>query len=88
MNGTPFGPRFRRRSLDRELGDRPHARPVLVGAGRSADRPCSNKSSPAWISSEQYIDAFIATYNQTARPFAWSKSEVHQKQLKPRSRDL
>jgi transposase len=30
-----------------------------------------------------HIDAFIADYNQTARPFIWTKSEVHQKRLKP-----
>jgi transposase len=30
-----------------------------------------------------HIDAFIADYNQTARPFVWTKSEVHQKRLKP-----
>jgi len=35
-----------------------------------------------------HIDAFIANYNETARPFAWSKSEVHQKRLKPRFADL
>ena len=36
----------------------------------------------------RHIDAFIAAYNETARPFAWSKSEVHQKRLKPRFADL
>lgn len=35
-----------------------------------------------------HIDAFVEHYNQTARPFAWSKSEVHQKRLKPRFADL
>lgn len=30
-----------------------------------------------------HIDAFIADYNQTARPFVWTKSEVYQKRLKP-----
>ena len=35
-----------------------------------------------------HIDAFVARYNQTARPFAWTKSEVHQKRLKPRFADL
>jgi transposase len=28
-----------------------------------------------------HIDAFIDHYNQTARHFAWNKSEVHQKRL-------
>jgi transposase len=30
-----------------------------------------------------HIDAFIAAYNVDARPFVWTKSEVHQKRLKP-----
>lgn len=36
----------------------------------------------------EHVDAFIARYNETARPFAWSKSEVHQKRLKPRFAEL
>jgi transposase len=36
----------------------------------------------------KHIDAFVESYNQTARPFAWTKSEVHQKRLKPRFADL
>jgi transposase len=36
----------------------------------------------------KHIDAFIASYNETARPFAWTKSEVHQKRLNPRFADL
>jgi transposase len=31
-----------------------------------------------------HIEAFIETYNETAKPFVWQKSEVHQKRLKPR----
>jgi transposase len=34
-----------------------------------------------------HIDAFIADYNHTARPFAWTKSQVHQKRLKARFAD-
>ena len=30
-----------------------------------------------------HIDSFIASYNQDARPFIWTKSVVHQKCLKP-----
>ena len=30
-----------------------------------------------------HIDAFIAAYNVEAKPFVWTKSEVHQKRLKP-----
>jgi transposase len=43
-------------------------------------------SGASFTSVEQlvaHIDAFIADYNQTARPFVWTKSEVHQKRLKP-----
>lgn len=29
-----------------------------------------------------HIDAFIASYNHTAKPFVWTKSKVHQKRLK------
>jgi transposase len=34
-----------------------------------------------------HINRFIETYNETARPFAWTKSKVHQKRLKPRFND-
>jgi transposase len=30
-----------------------------------------------------HIDAFIKAYNLDAKPFVWTKSEVHQKRLKP-----
>ena len=30
-----------------------------------------------------HIEDFIANYKQTAKPFVWTKSEVHQKRLKP-----
>ena len=30
-----------------------------------------------------HIDAFIERYNQTAKPFLWTKSQVHQKRLRP-----
>ena len=36
----------------------------------------------------EHIDAFVAGYNQTATPFVWTKSEVRQKNLKPRFSDL
>ncbi|MCP4487678.1 MAG: IS630 family transposase [Gammaproteobacteria bacterium] len=36
---------------------------------------------------KDHIDGFIKTYNKTARPFAWTKSKVHQKRLKPRFTD-
>jgi len=30
-----------------------------------------------------HVDAFITAYNETAKPFVWTKSKVHQKRLKP-----
>jgi transposase len=30
-----------------------------------------------------HIDSFIASYNEEARPFVWTKSKVHHKRLKP-----
>ena len=30
-----------------------------------------------------HINAFIEAYNLSAKPFVWTKSEVHQKRLKP-----
>ena len=35
----------------------------------------------------EHIDNFIDAYNAKAKPFAWSKSEVHQKRLKARFAD-
>ncbi len=34
-----------------------------------------------------HIESFIINYNKQAKPFAWTKSEVHQKRLKPRFAD-
>jgi len=48
-------------------------------AGKSLDG-ASFQSVPELIA---HIDAFIASYNETARPFVWTKSQVHQKRLKP-----
>jgi transposase len=31
----------------------------------------------------EHIDAFIASYNEDAKPFVWTKAEVFQKRLKP-----
>src|SRR3954462_3005329 len=35
----------------------------------------------------QHIDDFVEAYNADAKPFVWTKSEVHQKRLKPRFAD-
>jgi hypothetical protein len=29
-----------------------------------------------------HIDVFVGAYNEHAKPFAWTKSKVHQKRLK------
>ena len=34
------------------------------------------------------IDAFIHAHNKTAKPFRWVSTNIHQKRLKPRHRDL
>jgi hypothetical protein len=33
---------------------------------------------------QEHIDAFIATYNETAEPFAWAKKKVYQRRFKNR----
>jgi transposase len=48
-------------------------------SGKSLDG-ASFSSVPELIA---HINAFIESYNETAKPFVWSKSEVHQKRLKP-----
>ena len=48
-------------------------------AGKSLNG-ASFQSVPELIA---HIDAFISSYNETAKPFVWTKSEVHQKRLKP-----
>jgi len=36
---------------------------------------------------KRHIEAFIAHYNQAAKPFVWTKAVVHQKRLRPRFAD-
>jgi transposase len=48
-------------------------------AGQSLDG-ASFQSVPELIA---HIDAFIASYNESAKPFAWTKSDVYQKRPKP-----
>jgi hypothetical protein len=43
-------------------------------------------TSPAQV--RKRIDDFIAAYNTSAKPFAWTKTYVRQKSLKPRLADL
>ena len=48
-------------------------------SGKSLDG-ASFQSVPELIA---HIEAFITSYNETAKPFVWTKSEVHQKRLRP-----
>jgi transposase len=36
----------------------------------------------------QAIEAFVASWNQDASPFEWTKAEVHQQKMKPSYADL
>jgi hypothetical protein len=44
-----------------------------------------NIVQPTAVSVHRYPDfnTFIASYNEEARPFVWTKSVVHQKRMKP-----
>jgi hypothetical protein len=33
---------------------------------------------------QEHIDVFIAAYNETAEPFAWTKKRVYQRRFKNR----
>jgi len=52
-------------------------------AGKALEGASFNSLQQLW----DHIDHFIETYNETAHPFAWTKSKVHQKRLKPRFAD-
>ncbi len=54
---------------------------ILVGQSLA----CASFTSVAQL--RAHIDSFIETYNERAKPFAWTKSEVHQKRLKARFAD-
>lgn len=47
-------------------------------------RSLSGASFTAVKQLQEHIDAFIATYNANARPFAWKKKRVHQRRFKNR----
>jgi transposase len=52
-----------------------------------ADQSLAGASFTSVVQLRTHIDAFIETYNDHAKPFAWTKSEVHQKRLKARFAD-
>jgi transposase len=49
-----------------------------------AGKALSGSSFTSVTQLRAHIDAFIAAYNDRAKPFAWTKFQVHQKRLKPR----
>jgi len=49
---------------------------ILTGKSLAGASFCSTSQLKA------HINAFIETYNNTAKPFVWTKSQVHQKRLK------
>src|ERR1700757_2522380 len=52
-----------------------------------ADQSLAGVSFNSVVQLRSHIDAFIEDYNEHAKPFAWTKSEVHQKRLKARFAD-
>src|SRR6185369_13895377 len=51
------------------------------------EKSLSDESFTSVKQLREHIDAFIDDYNADARPFVWTKSEVHQKRLKARFAD-
>src|SRR5262249_789950 len=49
-----------------------------------ADQSLAGVSFNSVVQLRSHIDAFIEDYNEHAKPFAWTKSHVHQHQLKAR----
>jgi transposase len=52
-----------------------------------AGKALSGASFDSVADLKTHIEAFIESYNETAKPFAWQKSQVHQKRLRPRFAD-
>src|SRR6516225_8607444 len=52
-----------------------------------SDKSLAGASFTSVAQLRAHIDAFVDTYNQHAKPFAWTKSKVHQKRLKARFAD-
>src|SRR6516165_435686 len=55
----------------------PHCHVLAQGRGRRYASFTSVEQPP------EHIDVFIAAYNETASPFAWTKKKVHQRQKPP-----
>jgi hypothetical protein len=59
----------------------------MVEVAVLADQSLAGASCDSVAQLRAHIDAFIELYNEHAKPFAWTKSEVHQKRLKARFAD-
>ena len=57
---------------------------ILIWFSILADQSLAGVSFNSVVQLRSHIDAFIGDYNERAKPFAWIKSEVHQKRLKAR----
>ena len=53
----------------------------------TADQSLAGASFTSVAELRAHIDAFVDTYNEQAKPFACTKSEVYQKRLKARFAD-
>jgi hypothetical protein len=64
-------------------------RPRRCGAAEQSDElaPFHSPMPPVLPQLRSHIDAFVGDYNERAKPFVWTKSEVHQKRLKARFAD-
>ena len=74
------------RSTKSEVRLRTRARIVLLAAGGMPTREIGRLDGASFHSVgglKAHINSLIASYNDDARPFHWTKSEVYQKRLKP-----
>src|SRR5258708_38093060 len=83
----PQYPQAQKRPLDQASPERAlplHADPgFLAQPGGNLVLDPAREILGRWILQlRAHIDAFIETYNADAKPFVWTKSEVHQKRFK------
>ena len=64
-----------------------HLFPISIWLDDYAGQSLAGASFNTVAKLRAHIDSFIDAYNEHAKPFAWTKSEVHQKRLKARFAD-
>jgi hypothetical protein len=52
---------------------------VFIPRRNTAGKALASASFASVAELKAHIETFIDTHNETAKPFAWQKSEVHQK---------